>query len=257
MSEGEKNTMLHVAICDDDRVLLENLYREVTHWAEERELICTVEVFAAADAFLFAWEEKKDIEILLLDIEMPGMDGMELAKRLRQRGERISIIFVTGNPDFALEGYDLEAVSYLVKPVKRDRLRAALDRAESSTGSREALLVSVSAGEVEKVYVSDLCLLESRDHETVLSMRDGRNIVCKEPLRQLEQELKGKQEAFFRPHRSYLVNLGFVERITRRDVQMENGELIPIARGKREELNQAYMRYFRKNSVDVAMFGEK
>ena len=184
--------------------------------------------------------------MLLLDIEMPGMDGMELAKKLRQKGERLSIIFVTGNPDFALEGYDLEAVSYLVKPVKRDRLCAALNRAARQSGGREAILVPIAAGEVEKVYVSDLCLLESRDHETILSMRDGRSIVCKEPLRQLEQELEGKADAFFKPHRSYMINLGYVERMTRKDVQMEDGTLIPIARGKREELNQAYMRYFRR-----------
>ena len=238
--------MLHVAICDDDKVLLENLSREVELWAREEQVVCSVELFTTADAFLFAWEEKKNIEILLLDIEMPGMDGMELAKRLRQKGERLSIIFVTGNPDFALEGYDLEAVSYLVKPVKRDRLWAALNRAVRQSGSREAILVPIAAGELEKVYVSELCLLESRDHETILSMRDGRSIVCKESLRQLEQELEGKSDAFFKPHRSYMINLGYVERMTRKDVQMEDGTLIPIARGKREELNQAYMRYFRR-----------
>lgn len=239
--------MLHVAICDDDRALLKDLDREVELWAKEGQLAYTVELFTTGDAFLFSWEKEKNIDILLLDIEMPGTDGMELAKRLRQKGERISIIFVTGNPDFALEGYDLEAVSYLVKPVKRDRLRAALNRAVSLSGRREALLVPVSAGEVEKVYVSDLCLMESMDHETMLFMRDGRNVVCKESLRQLEQELIGKQESFFRPHRSYMINLGFVERITRKDVQMANGMLIPIARGKWGELSQAYMRYFRKN----------
>ena len=238
--------MLHVAICDDDKVLLENLSREVECWAREEQVVCSVELFTTGDAFLFAWEEKKNIEVLLLDIEMPGTDGIELAKKLRQKGERLSIIFVTGNPDFALEGYDLEAVSYLVKPVKRDRLCAALNRAVRQSGGRKAILVSIAAGEVEKVYVSDLCLLESRDHETILFMRDGRNIVCKEPLRQLEQELGGKSDAFFKPHRSYMINLGYVERMTRKDVQMEDRTVIPIARGKWEELNQAYMRYFRR-----------
>lgn len=238
--------MLHVAICDDDKVLLGNLDREVELWAQEEQALCSVELFATAEAFLFAWEEKRDIEILLLDIEMPGMDGMELARRLRRRGERLGIIFVTGNPDFALEGYDLEAVSYLVKPIKRDRLRAALNRAVRQTGSRKALLVSIAAGEVEKVYVSDIRLLESRGHETVLLMRDGREIACKEPLRQLEQELGESEEAFFKPHRSYVINLGYVDRMTKKDVRMEGGTLIPIARGKWEELNRAYMRYFRR-----------
>ncbi|MCM1540520.1 MAG: LytTR family DNA-binding domain-containing protein [Blautia sp.] len=236
--------MLHVAICDDDKFLLEDLGREVELWAREAQAVCTVELFAAAEPFLFAWEERKDIDILLLDIEMPGMDGMELAKMLRRRGERLGIIFVTGNPDFAPDGYDLEAVSYLVKPVKRERLRAALDRAVRQSGSREALLVAVSAGEVEKVYVSEICFLESEGHETALMLRGGRRIVCKEPMRQLEQELVEGADVFFKPHRSYMINLGYVERITRKDVQMEGGTKIPIARGKHEELSRAYMRYF-------------
>lgn len=239
--------MLHVAICDDDRILLGDLNREVELWAQETGMACSVEQFATAESFLFAWEDRKDIELLLLDIEMPGMDGMELARKLRRLGERLGIIFVTGNPDFALEGYDLEAVSYLVKPVKRDRLRAALDRAASRMGERQALLVAIGAGEIEKIYVSDLCYLESRDHTTLLWMRDGRSIVCRDLLRQLEQRLGEQSEAFFKPHRSYVVNLGCVGKITRKDVQMENGVLIPIARGKWEELNQAYMRYFRRN----------
>lgn len=238
--------MLHVAVCDDDRILLENLSREVELWAQEEQAVCSVELFATAEAFLFAWEEKKDIEVLLLDIEMPGMDGMELARSLRRRGERLGIIFVTGNPDFALEGYDLEAVSYLVKPIKRDRLRAALNRAVRQAGGRKALLVPIAAGEVEKVYVSDICFLESGGHETVLRMRDGRDIICKEPLRQLEQELEESAEAFFKPHRSYVVNLGYVDRMTKKEIRMEGGTLIPIARGKWEELNRAYMRYFRR-----------
>ncbi len=237
--------MLRVAICDDDRVLLEDLSREVQLWAKERDEACSVGLFPSAEAFLFAWEEKKDTEVLLLDIEMPGMDGMELAKRLRRRGERLSIIFVTGNPDFALEGYDLEAVSYLVKPVKRERLRAALDRAARQSVSREALLVDISAGEVEKVYVSDLCCLESRDHETILRMRDGRVIPCRRALRQLEQELREMSEAFFRPHRSYLIHLDYVAKITKKEVQLEGGILVPIARGKWEGLHRAYMRHFR------------
>lgn len=238
--------MLHIAICDDDKILLDNLTKEVELWAREEHVVCSVEPFATADAFLFAWEDKKDIEVLLLDIEMPGMDGMELAKWLRRKGERLSIIFVTGNPEFAPEGYELEALSYLVKPVKREKLRGALNRAEKQSGQGAAILAAVSAGEVEKVYVSDICLLESRDHETVLIKRDGRSIFCKETLRQMEQKLDENSEAFFKPHRSYLINLGYVERISKRDVRMEGGALIPIARGKREELNQVYMRYFRK-----------
>ncbi len=240
--------MLHIGICDDDEILLETLAGEVEGWAAERREACSVELLSTADSFLFAWEEKKDMDVLLLDIEMPGMDGLALARKLRRSGERLEIIFVTGSADYALEGYDLEAVSYLVKPVKRERLYLALDRARERADRREVLLAAVSAGEVERVYVSDICYLESEGHETILRKRNGTGISCKESLQQLERELEEKTEAFFKPHRSYFINLAYVERITKKDVQMEGGVMIPIARGKWEALNLAYMRYFRKEA---------
>ena len=207
-----------------------------------------METFASADAFWFVWEERKDLEVLLLDIEMPGMDGMELARRLRQAGEPIGIIFVTGNPDFALEGYDLEAVSYVMKPVRRERLHAALSRARERMARRAAVLLPLSGGELERLYIADICCLESDGHASIVWKKDGTKLVSKMGTQQLEQELENCSDAFFKPHRSYFINLAHVERIGKKDVRMGNQLLVPIARGKWEPLNQAYLRYFRGQS---------
>lgn len=240
--------MLHIAICDDDNRALDYLAGETAAWAEAEKQACSVERYSSADAFLFAWEGRKDTDVLLLDIEMPGTDGMALAKNLRRLGNPVNILFVTGNPDFALEGYDLEAVAYLIKPVKRERLWAALRRAGERVCSRAAVLAALPAGEVEKVYVSDICCLEGRGHDCILWKRDGRELVCKSGLLLLEQELEECSGAFYKPHRSYCVNLEHVERIGKKEIRMDNGMLIPIARGKWEELNRAYMEYFRRQS---------
>lgn len=246
--ERRDRSMLHIAVCDDESTALQELAEEALKWAQAEGEACSVETFASADAFWFVWEERKDLDLLLLDIEMPGMDGMELARRLRQAGECMGIIFVTGNPDFALEGYDLEAVSYIVKPVRRERLWAALGRARERAGRRPAVLVPLSGGEVEKLYVSDICFLESDGHESFVWKRDGSRLVSKAGIRQLEQELEGCTDAFFKPHRSYFINLGHVERIGKKDVRMANQMSVPIARGKWEPLNRAYMGYFRRQS---------
>lgn len=238
--------MLHLAICDDDKTLLEALKSEVESWAEQENTACSVEVYASAEAFLFAWEEKKGTDILLLDIEMPGMDGITLTKKLRREGEPISIIIVTGNPDFALEGYDLEVASYIVKPVKKQKLHAALHRARERMRERRAILAPLSAGEVERVYVEDICYLESDGHDTILWKRDGGRICCKAGILQLEQELTGESQAFYKPHRSYLVNLECVDRIGKKDLRMVSGAFVPIARGKWEDLNWTYMKYYRR-----------
>ncbi len=240
--------MLHVAVCDDERTALQELAEEVRRWAEAEGEACSVGTFASADAFWFVWEERKDLEVLLLDIEMPGMDGMELARRLRQAGEPIGIIFVTGNPDFALEGYDLEAVSYVMKPVRRERLHAALSRARERMARRAAVLLPLSGGELERLYIADICCLESDGHASIVWKKDGTKLVSKMGTQQLEQELENCSDAFFKPHRSYFINLAHVERIGKKDVRMGNQLLVPIARGKWEPLNQAYLRYFRGQS---------
>ena len=240
--------MLHVAVCDDERTALQELAEEVRRWAEAEGEACSVATFASADAFWFVWEERKDLEVLLLDIEMPGMDGMELARRLRQAGEPIGIIFVTGNPDFALEGYDLEAVSYVMKPVRRERLHAALSRARERMARRAAVLLPLSGGELERLYIADICCLESDGHASIVWKKDGTKLVSKMGIQQLEQELENCSDAFFKPHRSYFINLAHVERIGKKDVRMGNQLLVPIARGKWEPLNQAYLRYFRGQS---------
>lgn len=240
--------MLHFAVCEDEEVCREGLVRELEAWAREEQEVCSVEQFPTADAFLFAWEERKDTDVLLLDIEMPGMDGMALAKKLRGMGERLGIIFVTGNPEFALEGYDLEAVSYIVKPIKRERLHMALNRARERGAHREAILAPLSAGEVEKVYLSDICCLEGSGHETLIWKRDGGSLSCRTGLRQMEQEIEERSEAFFKPHSSFLINLGRVDKIGKKEIRMENRMLVPVARGKWEPLNQAYMAYFRREA---------
>nr|WP_300833601.1 LytTR family DNA-binding domain-containing protein [uncultured Acetatifactor sp.] len=249
--------MLHLAICDDDKRFLDYLSGEIESWAVQGGHsgadgeTCSVERYPCADAFLFAWEERKDTDILLLDIEMPGTDGMALARKLRQMGDYVSIIFVTGNPDFALEGYDLEAVSYIVKPVKRQRLWAALDRARERIAHRAAIIVALFGGEVEKVYLSDICCLEGDGHDCILWKRDGEKLICRSGILQMEQKLMedmSLRDSFFKPHRSYCVNLEHVERIGKKEIRMDNRMTIPIARGKWEELNRVYMAYFRRQS---------
>ncbi len=237
--------MLRVAICDDDERLLHYLAKKVESWAEKRREACSAELYLSAEAFLFAWEEKKNVDVLLLDIEMPGIDGMELARTLRRKGERLSILFVTGNPEFALEGYELEALSYLVKPVKDELLFAALDRAARQREERPVLLAALPGGEVQRIYVPEICCLESEGHDTVIWKKGGERLVCRMGMKQLEQELFGVSEGFFKPHRSFLINLERVEKIGKKDVYLENQLCVPIARGRWEALNQAYLQYYR------------
>lgn len=237
--------MLQIAICDDEaaqRSLLETYVRE---WGMLRQLETDIALSGSAEQFLFCWEERPG-DMVLLDIDMPGADGLSLAKRLRSQGDETQIIFVTGLAEYALEGYDVDAVSYLIKPVRKDRLFACLDRAAKRCGQEAPALLLDTPGGMARVRIRDICYLESAAHDTwVHCNREKEPVRCRVGIRQLEERLGQQGGSFFKIHRSYLVNLSYVNRIEKREAVMDTGEALPVARNRWEALNRAYLEYYR------------
>ena len=118
-----------IAICDDSDADRQYVFDMVKAWAEASGHTVQVDFFPSAESFLFRYEEENDYDILLLDIEMGGMDGVSMAKQLRKNNDTLQIIFITGYSDYISEGYEVAALHYLIKPVKEEKLRSVLDRA--------------------------------------------------------------------------------------------------------------------------------
>lgn len=260
--------MIHIIICDDEITELSFLEALVREWAAERKHEIEITLCRNAEQFLFRWEEKKEADIMLLDIDMPGMNGISLARRLREEGEPVQIIFVTGLADYVLEGYDVEAVSYLIKPVGREKIFVCLDKAKERCRKEEPVLMLELPGGVARVRISEICYLESDAHDTQvhcirtagmrriqtgLSDREGvetselfDTVRCRTGIRELEIRLERMSSSFFRIHRSYVVNLAYVSRIARKEVLVDTGETLPVSRSRWEALNKAYLDFYAK-----------
>ena len=194
-----RNNALHIVICDDETSQISLLEKYVYIWAEEKKIEVFLQRCQNADQFLFLWEEKKDVDILLLDIEMPGMDGMKLAKYLRKAGEQLQILFITGNTDYVMEGYDVEAVSYLLKPVNEERFFSCMERAVLRIGREEPVLLLEAAGEIEKVRLKDICYLESDGHDTIVYQeKELKQLRSKLGIQKLEKEIMEKSGMFYK-----------------------------------------------------------
>lgn len=242
--------MLHITICDDEKSQLALLDSLVTEWAKHQKYELEIHLCQSADQFLFWQEDHKESDILLLDIDMPGMDGLSLARSLRSKGEPVQIIFVTGLTDYILEGYDVEAVSYLIKPLKKEQLFSCLNKAKERCGQKAPSLLLEIPGGLARIKLADICYLESDAHDTqVHSVLPPNTIRCKTGIRELEKQLQAQSGSFFKIHRSYLVNLSYINKITRKDVFMDSGEVLPVARGRWEPLNKAYLDYYRQKQV--------
>ena len=127
--------MMRIAICDDEeaqRALVEKYLRE---WSEIHSIALEAVAFSNAEQFLFVWEEDKLYDLLILDIEMGKISGMDLARRIREENEEIPIIFITGYENYMAQGYEVFAMQYLLKPMYKDKLFTVLDRLQKVRNS--------------------------------------------------------------------------------------------------------------------------
>ena len=220
-----------IAVCDDDDAQREYIKNLVTTWAAQADVSASVTVFHSAQAVMFAGCEQFDI--FLLDIEMPVVNGMELAKTIRRENESAVIVFITGYSDYIAQGYDVSALHYLVKPVDKQKLFAVLDKARRVLGKQEACLLLEMAGETYRLPLREIRYIEvSGNYATVHAKED---ITVKKTLSELQAQL---DDRFARMGRSFVVNLSYVRRVTKTEVLLSSDERVPLSRSMYEPLNR-------------------
>ena len=225
---------LNFAICDDS-IIDSNYVKElVINWSIRRKCQVNINVFPSAEAFLFHYEENKNYDVLLLDIEMGKMDGVTLARKIRSSNKSVQIIFITGYSDYIAEGYEVEALHYLMKPLKEEKLYDVLERALSKVIQNEKSIVLNLSDEIVRIPLHEILYIDvDRNYITVHANKD---YIIKKTLSEIEKEL---DERFFRIGRSAIVNLKFINRVTKQDVYLSNGVTLQLPRGIYEALNRA------------------
>ena len=226
-----------IAICDDSDVDRRSIAGMVRRWAEAAGGRVRIDEFPSAESILFEYAQNKDYDILLLDVEMRDISGIELAKRVRAQRGRAEIVFITSHFEFIAEGYEVDALHYLVKPVSQEKLWEVLTKAAARLAVEPpSVVISVDGGTV-KLFEADILYVEAFAHTVEIhTCRDVFKL--KESITAFGERLSGD---FFRAHRSYIVNLKAVERISRTGVRLTGGAEVPLARGKYDDVNRAFI----------------
>lgn len=228
---------LRVLVVDDEALARERL----SHLVEELPDVELAGVAASGEeALLLAGRLKP--EVVLLDIRMPGMDGLEAAHHLARMPEPPAVIFTTAFEQHALAAFDAQAAGYLLKPVRPDRLQEALERARRPTRAQLARIAEGTGGprtriavrlrdELRLIPVEDISCFIAEQKYTTLRHRGGDELI-EEPLKSLEEEFAGR---FLRVHRNALVALAHVEALDRdaeghHHVRLRGGATLPVSR---------------------------
>lgn len=232
---------LNLAICDDEPNQIEYLQRATKNWAVAAKHQVRIMTFPSAKAFLFEYSENRTFDILLLDIEMGETNGIELAKKLRSEHDNSQIIFITGYPDFISEGYEVAALHYLMKPVSEAKIHEVLDRAAANISAKERSLIIDTDDGIMRIALSDIMAAEVLSHDITLHTTNGL-IHIRMSLSELISMLDSR---FVRCHRSSLVGLHHVKQITKTDVILDSGALIPLSRRMYDEVNRQFISYYK------------
>lgn len=217
---------LQIAICDDleeERVILSRMLR---NYARRQGLSLQVHFFVSGEELLQSVRRANACQVLFLDIYMPGISGVETARRLRAAGYGASIVFATTSTDHGVDSFEVRASDYLVKPFRQEEVDRALDWCLEHMPEPLRSLSVYAEGETQEFPLASVLYIEVLGHQShIHTLRQ--TVVVRKSLDDLERAVDSPD--FFRCHRSFLVNLNHAERIESSDFLMSDGARIPIS----------------------------
>ena len=231
--------MKTIAVCDDRPEAIRQISDYLELYVKQSGETFSTFYFSSGEELLLHLPEETDI--LFLDIQMPGMNGIDTARRLREQAKDLFIFFVSAYPSFAIEGYDVHAYAFLKKPVVYEDFRRNLSDAVTQLDKKKRRILKVSTGTTTQIiHVSRILYAEVMGHVTTLCLTKGR-LEVQMSLKSLEDEVL--QYGFYRCHKSYLVNMAKITAIQVSDLKMENGDLVPLSKHRRSAFLDAYAAY--------------
>ena len=235
--------MIKIAFCDDDMEVLHQMNELLDRYRVERNEDITYAAFQSPFELLTEIEKGIRPDILFLDVVMPGQNGMDVAKEIRQYDTNMKIIFLTSSPEFAVESYSVGAYFYQLKPVWEESFFRLMDSvlAECEKKKKNSLILRSKDG-ITRIDLQQLEYCEVLGRKLLFHLENGAVLESAGSLDDLAGQLM-QYSNFFRPHRSFLVNMEYIQNISSRSIKMVNDAEIPIPHGKCSEIKNTYMEY--------------
>lgn len=232
---------MKIAICDDDSQELNRISSFIDTYRRESNASLTYKTFQSATE-LISKVSSGDYSILLLDILMPGINGMQAAHEIRAFDAGVKIVFLTSSPEFAVESYAVKAYDYILKPVSKDKLFSLLDAVIAEERKPpEGLTVKTQSG-MARILFSKLAFVEIMNKKLYFHLADGGVQEVSSSLVAIEGELLARSE-FVKVQRSYIVNLWQVGELGSKELITHAGKTVPISRLLYGKVRESYMKH--------------
>lgn len=232
-----------ICYCEDESAQAKVFSIKIDQWAKNKNIAVHTDLFESAEEYLFQ-AEQNTYDVIFLDISMRGQNGMELARKIREKEKDVVLVFVTSDASYVFDGYEVGAYRYLMKPVDEKKLWEILDyaRMQREVEEENYILVKKDSQSV-RVNLNDVLYMEAQKHYVNLYLEDQESINIKTVFTELLQGMQEKSDTVLATHRSYAVNIEKVVRIGRTECVLADGSVIPVSRSFYKEVNEAFIKY--------------
>ena len=232
--------MIHIAICDDEKHMSDHIRAMASDFFRKKNREIQLRTFLSGEELL---NDEGQIDILFLDIQMKGMDGLETARKLRAGQFRGFLIFITVLKEMVFQSFEVQAYDYLVKPVEEKQFEKTMERlfASMQNAGEDSLLVQ-KGYEGRIIREDEIVFCEVIDRKIYLNLASGEVVDYYERIENLETKLGSH---FFRCHRSYLINLKHLKGYKNGTACMDNGKEVPVSRLRSREFSGVVLQYMK------------
>lgn len=238
---GKDVDIMNIAICDDEKQICELLKDKIQKFYFEKSIEFKIQTYASGNDFVNGDFNKTDV--VFLDMDMPGKNGMETAKEIRKNNKEMLIIFLTAYSEFVFESFKVDALRYLVKPVKKHELEETLVAIEQKLCEPEECFSFKFQNEIYSIKYTDIIYIEGMKNKIWIHCK-GESYRWRGKMKEISELLKEK--GFFYIHQSYIINMNKIIKYNWQMVYLEGGYEIPISRYRLDDFKKEYVKLWSK-----------
>lgn len=235
---------MKIAVCDDDIQCIAKVCALLEQWAQQKKIALTLYHFSDGDELLRA-HQKHCMDLIILDIMMPLLSGLDTAKVLRNNDDHTPIIFLTSSKEFAIDSYEVHALHYMLKPVSAEQLFNTMSYFLDVSRQSEQYFPAQTANGFCKLRISDIEYLEAMNKHVNVHMTNSSVLQIHEQFSKCEQFFT-PEIGFFKCHRSYIVQMRHIEQFTKNSIITYHQVTIPVSRSSSAAFKDAYFNYMFK-----------
>lgn len=233
--------MISIAVCDDEEKIRIQLNQYINEYINKNNLILHQATYENGERLLD--NDLSNIDILFLDIQLGGMNGLDIARQIRKSNKEILIVFITNYAQYAIEGYEVKAFHFLKKPIIHERFQEVMNDAVSKISQMKSDFIVVrSVSEVHRILIRDIMYCETYKGHVLVHLKNNEVIEIYSSMGMMEKLLSEKN--FYRCHTAFLINFYYVKRLLQKDIIMEDNTMIPISKHRKKSMFNAITNYW-------------